>query len=127
MTHPIEQLVRDAGERNPTVVERDARRRARVGRAQIIGAHLATSLALAELRDHGPVHMMPRGTAHLTAWTRGPLGPALLDLESAIEGRVPQGVVLTVEVRPAGLRHLAVAAARVALDVVARWWARRSG
>jgi hypothetical protein len=124
MAHPIAELRRDAGDKNPAVIELDARARARAARAQLVGGHLMTTLVVGELRDHG-LYLMPRGTAHVILWIRDPGPDDLAEAELAIE--VPDGVVMTLEVRHARPWHIVIGWARVALDLVARrWWAWRS-
>lgn len=112
---PIAVAVRET--RNPVVVERAMRRRARVGRGEQLGLHLLVDVVLVEIREHG-AHAMPPGQVHATIWTRG--RSSVLDVLDIVEDHAPTGLLITFELRRAGIVQRLHGVARVVADIIER-------
>lgn len=99
----LEQATRELARANPAIARRLERRRARCGRASILGVEFVVGVVLADLREHS-VDVMPIGTAHLVVWADNPT-EVLDTLEVVVHSRVPAGVLVTIEVRRARAWH----------------------
>jgi hypothetical protein len=116
-THDLEQSLVGAG----PLVELRRRRVLRAGRATLVGLHNLLSIVYARMTEHG-THAMPQGTAHVIVWTTDdPEAPGVVaTVERIVENYRPSGVLVTLEVRRAGVWIRLVGWA------AARGWLRRS-